>query len=95
MLLVLLSILNDYSNGYARARSLVSASEIKIMEEPSLIFTGLWFDTYVLFMRLSSKKYKIVSWKNKHFETYSLRSKGVDNFYFLRSEINIGDFVLT
>jgi hypothetical protein len=54
-------MLDDYSNSYARARSLGTAAKIKIMGEPSLVFTGLWFGTHVLFMRLPSKKYKIVS----------------------------------
>jgi hypothetical protein len=34
------------------------------MEEPSLVFSGQWFS----FIRLPSKKYKIVSWKKKEFE---------------------------
>jgi hypothetical protein len=61
-------MLYDYSNGYARAHSLVTAAKIKIMREPSLVFTGLWFGTYVLFMRLPSEKYKIASWKKNDYE---------------------------
>jgi hypothetical protein len=34
------------------------------MEEPSLVFTGLWFG----FLRLPSEIYKIVSWKKKEYE---------------------------
>jgi hypothetical protein len=64
LVLVLLSILINYFNGCARARSLSIAAQIKIMEEPSLIFIGLWFS----FIRLPSRKYKIMSWKKKEFE---------------------------
>jgi hypothetical protein len=64
LMLVLLPMLIDYFNGCARARSLCIAAQIKIMGEPSLIFTGLWFS----FTRLPSKKYKIMSWKMKEFE---------------------------
>jgi hypothetical protein len=35
------------------------------MGEPSLIFTGLWFDIYLW---LTSEKYNIASWKKKEFE---------------------------
>jgi hypothetical protein len=61
-------MLDDYSNGCARARNLCTAAKIKIMGEPSLVFTGLWFGTYVLFMRLPSEKYKIASWKKNDYE---------------------------
>jgi hypothetical protein len=61
LVLVLLPMLYDYSIGCERARSLGTAAKIKIMGEPSLVFTGLWFGTYVLFMRLPSEKYKIAS----------------------------------
>jgi hypothetical protein len=44
--LVLLPMLIDYFNGYARACSLGIAAQIKIMVEPSLVFTGLWFDLF-------------------------------------------------
>jgi hypothetical protein len=50
-------MLIDYFNGYARARSLGIAAQIKIMGEPSLVFTGFWFS----FIRLPSEKYKIMS----------------------------------
>jgi hypothetical protein len=55
----------DYFNGCARVRSLDIAAQIKIMGEPPLIFIGLWFGIY---LRLSSEKYKIMSWKKKEFE---------------------------
>jgi hypothetical protein len=61
-------MLDDYSNGCARACSLGTAAKIKIMGEPSLVFTVLWFGTHVLFMRLPSEKYKIVSWKKNDYE---------------------------
>jgi hypothetical protein len=64
LMLVLLPMLIDYFNGYERARSLGTAAQIKIMGEPSLVFTGLWFS----FIRLPSEKYKIMSWKKKEFE---------------------------
>jgi hypothetical protein len=41
LMLVLLPMLIDYFNGYARARSRGTAAQIKIMGEPSLVFTGL------------------------------------------------------
>jgi hypothetical protein len=47
LVLVLLPMWIDYFNGCARARSLGIATQIKIMGEPSLVFTGLWFDIYV------------------------------------------------
>jgi hypothetical protein len=40
-------MLIDYFNGCARACSLCIAARIKIMGEPSLIFTGLWFGIYL------------------------------------------------
>jgi hypothetical protein len=43
-------------------------AKIKNIGEPSLVFTGLWFGTYVIFMRLSSENYKIALWKKKDFE---------------------------
>jgi hypothetical protein len=55
----------DYFNGCARARSLGITAQIKIMREPPLVFTGLWFGIY---LGLPSEKYKIVSWKKKEFE---------------------------
>jgi hypothetical protein len=54
----------DYFNGCVRARSLGIAAQIKIMGEPSLVFTGLWFG----FLQLSLEIYKIVSWKKKEYE---------------------------
>jgi hypothetical protein len=57
-------MLIDYFNGCACAHSLGIAAQIKIMGEPSLIFTGLWFG----FIQLPSEKYKIMSWKKKEFE---------------------------
>jgi hypothetical protein len=67
LVLVLLPMLYDYFNGYARTRRLGTVAKIKIMGEPSLVFAGLWFDAYVLFMRLHSEKYKITSWKTNDF----------------------------
>jgi hypothetical protein len=55
----------DYFNGCARARSLGIVAQIKIMGEPPLVFTGLWFGIY---LGLPLEKYKIVSCKNKEFE---------------------------
>jgi hypothetical protein len=68
LVLILLPMLDYYSNGCVRARSLSIAAKIKIMGELSLVFTDLWFDTYVLLMRLSSEKYKFAPWKKKDFE---------------------------
>jgi hypothetical protein len=50
-------MVNDYFNGYVRAHSLGIAAQIKIVEEPSSVFSGLWFDC----LWLPSGKYKIVS----------------------------------
>jgi hypothetical protein len=66
--LVLLSMLDEYSNGCVRTYSLGTAVKIKIMKKPSLVFICLWFSTHVLFMQLPSKKYKIVPWKKNDFE---------------------------
>jgi hypothetical protein len=41
LVLVLLPMLYDYSNGCAGACSLGTAAKIKIMGEPSLVFKGL------------------------------------------------------
>jgi hypothetical protein len=57
LVLVLLLMLIDYFNRCTCACSLGIAAQ-KIMREPSLIFTGLWFGIY---LGLSSEKYKIVS----------------------------------
>jgi hypothetical protein len=40
-------MLIDYINDCALARSLGILAQIKIMEESSLVFTGLWFDIYL------------------------------------------------
>jgi hypothetical protein len=61
---VLLPMVIDYFNGCTRACSLGIAALIKIMGEPSLVFSGHWFG----FIRLSSEKYKIMSWNKKKFE---------------------------
>jgi hypothetical protein len=52
--LVLLPILIDYFNDYTRARSLDIAAQIKIMEEPSLVFTGsiAWYLYLVAFRKV-------------------------------------------
>jgi hypothetical protein len=42
----------------ARAHSLGIAAQIKIMGEPSLVFSGLWF---VIYLGVPQEKYKIVS----------------------------------
>jgi hypothetical protein len=55
----------NYFNNYTRAHSFGIAAQIKIMGEPTLVFTDLWFGIY---LGLSSEKYKIVSWKKKEFE---------------------------
>jgi hypothetical protein len=61
-------MLDDYSNGCARAHNLGTTAKIKIMGEPSLVFTGLCFGTHALFIRLPSEKYKIASWKKNDYE---------------------------
>jgi hypothetical protein len=53
---VLLPMLIDYFHGYARAHSLGTTAQIKIMGESSLVFISLWFG----FIRLPSEKYKIM-----------------------------------
>jgi hypothetical protein len=55
--LVLLPMVIDYVNGCARARGLDIAAQIKIMEEPLLVFLDLWFGIYLW---LPPGKYKIV-----------------------------------
>jgi hypothetical protein len=40
-------MLDDYSNGCARAHNFGIAAKIKIMGEPLLVFAGLWFGTHV------------------------------------------------
>jgi hypothetical protein len=54
-----------YFNGCTHARGLSIAAQIKIMGEPSLIFSGLWFGIYLW---LPLGKYKINLWKKKEFE---------------------------
>jgi hypothetical protein len=56
--MVLLPMLIKYFNGCVCARNLGIAAQIQIMGEPSLVFTGLWFDIYLW---LTSEKYKIAS----------------------------------
>jgi hypothetical protein len=70
LVFVFLSIFVDYLNCYTCVRSLGTAAKIKIMREPSLIFTDLWFGTYVLFMRVPLEKCKIMSWKKEGFEDH-------------------------
>jgi hypothetical protein len=65
MVLVLLTMWINYFNGYACARSLGIAAQIKITEELSLVFTCLWFSIY---LGLPSEKYKTMSWKKKEFK---------------------------
>jgi hypothetical protein len=67
LVLVFLPMLIDYFNGCVRAHSLGIAAEIKIMGEPSLVYSGLWFCTYLW---LPPRKYNIVSWKKKNFEDF-------------------------
>jgi hypothetical protein len=57
LVLILLPMWIDYFNGCTHARILGIAAQIKIMGEPSLAFTGLWFS----FIQLTSEKYKIMS----------------------------------
>jgi hypothetical protein len=61
---VLLPMMINYFNDYTCARSLGSVVQIKIVEEPSLVFLGLWFDC----LWLPSEKYKIVTWRKKEFK---------------------------
>ena len=42
--------------------------KIKIMGEPSLVFTGLWFGIFAIILRLPLEKYKIMSEKKKGLE---------------------------
>ena len=45
------------------------ALRLKIKKgEPSVVFTGLWFGSVGVVLRLPSEKYKIVSWKKKELE---------------------------
>jgi hypothetical protein len=54
IVLVLLPMVIDYRHGCARARSLGITALIKIMREPSLVFSGLWFGIYLRLVRLIS-----------------------------------------
>jgi hypothetical protein len=54
----------DYFISYARAYSLGIADQ-KIMEEFSLVFSGLWFGIY---LQLPPERYKIMLWKKKEFK---------------------------
>jgi hypothetical protein len=47
LVLVILLMVIDYFNGYTDARSLGSVAQIKIIEDPSLVFSGLWFSIYL------------------------------------------------
>jgi hypothetical protein len=60
-------VLIDCFNGRTCAK-LDIAALIKIMGEPSVVITGLWFDICVVFPLLLLEKYKIASWKKKRFE---------------------------
>jgi hypothetical protein len=59
--LVLLSMMIDYFNGRVRARSLDIAAQIKIMREPSLVFSDQWFN----FIRLPSKNTRLYHGRRK------------------------------
>jgi hypothetical protein len=65
LVLALLPMLIDYVNGWARARALGIAVQIKIMREASLVLIDLWF---VIYLWMLLEKCKIVSWKKKEFE---------------------------
>jgi hypothetical protein len=81
LVLVLLPMVIEYFNGYTCARSFGIAAQIKINGEPSLVFSGHWFN----FIRLPSEKYKIISWKKKYFE--DLEDLLVSfRFYFIITE---------
>jgi hypothetical protein len=43
----------------------LAMAQIKIIDEPSLVFTGLWFDIY---LGPLSENYKFVLWKKKEFK---------------------------
>ena len=83
------------------------AAQIKTMGEPSLVFTDLWFDTFVMFLWLPSKKYKIMSWKKEEFEDLedllvSFRlyivitgvGSCISTMYYLFATINISWYLL-
>jgi hypothetical protein len=50
LVLVLLPMVVYYFNGYAHARSLGIMAQFKIMGEPSLVFSTLWFDCLSLYL---------------------------------------------
>jgi hypothetical protein len=50
--LVLLPMFIDYFHGCVERIALALQLKIKIMVEPSSVFTGLWFGLYVIFLRL-------------------------------------------
>jgi hypothetical protein len=57
-MMILLPMMIDYFNSCARAHSLDIAAQIQVIGEPSLVFTGLWFDIYFW---PTLEKYKIAS----------------------------------
>ena len=59
LVLVLLPMLIDYSNGCVCQRSLCTAAKIKIMGEPSLVFTGC--DLVSISFRSTLENYKMTS----------------------------------
>jgi hypothetical protein len=61
-------MLIDYFNGCARARSLDIVAQIKIMGEPSLIFTGLWFGS----IRLPSGNTRLCHGRRKNLKTLKI-----------------------
>jgi hypothetical protein len=65
LVLVLLPMLIDYFNGCVRAHSLGSVAQIKIMGEPSLVFTDLWFG----FIRLPSENIRLCHGRRKSLKT--------------------------
>jgi hypothetical protein len=62
---VLLPMLVDYFNGLCVHRSFGIAAQIKTMGEPSLVFTGLWFDTFVIFLRLPLESTRLCHGRRK------------------------------
>jgi hypothetical protein len=64
--LLLVPMVIDYFNGYARAHILAIVVQIKIMREPSLVLSGLSFGIY---LRLPPGKYKNVYRRRKSLKT--------------------------
>jgi hypothetical protein len=60
--------------------------QIKIMEEYSLVFTSIWF---VIYLWLSSEKYKIMSWKKKALQDLRFFCVEVWGFYFFFKELRL------